>query len=278
VQRVSTDNVGLARLRDGTDLVRIGRPLLPEFAHWRYGEQLGARRRRYSRSLWVMGTSVAALGGVGAVALFGAASGASYALGALWAGLAGQSGASWYSTVRNATWTRTPDLQHPVVLPMEYAGTPRVSFDHSGDLRVQLRGRRARSWLRVPFGAAPILWRSEDFTYTGDAARRAISDAMASVNVEGAHGTVLSNALERLDAQPSADELLRLVADDTKREGPAYKGYVRRLPPDQRLALEMALHEEDERRALAGELGVLYARWQEAEQVAQIADGELSER
>ena len=34
---VSTDNVALARLSDGTDLVRIGQPLLPEFAAWRYG-------------------------------------------------------------------------------------------------------------------------------------------------------------------------------------------------------------------------------------------------
>jgi hypothetical protein len=38
----------------------------------------------------------------------------------------------------------------------------------------------------------------------------------------------------------------------------------------------MALHEEDERRALAGELGALYTRWEEAERVARIADGELT--
>jgi hypothetical protein len=43
-----------------------------------------------------------------------------------------------------------------------------------------------------------------------------------------------------------------------------------------RLALEMALHEDDERRAMAGELGALYARWEEAERVARIADGDLS--
>lgn len=43
-----------------------------------------------------------------------------------------------------------------------------------------------------------------------------------------------------------------------------------------RLAIEMALHEADERRALAGELGALYARWEEAERIARIADGELS--
>jgi hypothetical protein len=43
-----------------------------------------------------------------------------------------------------------------------------------------------------------------------------------------------------------------------------------------RLALEMALHEDDERRAMAGELGALYARWEEAERIARIADGELT--
>lgn len=36
--RVSTEHVGLASLRDGTDLVRIGKPLRPEFAAWRYGD------------------------------------------------------------------------------------------------------------------------------------------------------------------------------------------------------------------------------------------------
>ena len=44
--RVSTDNVGLARLRDGLDLIRIGAPLRPEFAAWRYGRNFGLRRRR----------------------------------------------------------------------------------------------------------------------------------------------------------------------------------------------------------------------------------------
>ena len=44
--RVATDNIGLAKLRDGTTLVRIGEPLRPEFAAWRYGDQFGRRRRR----------------------------------------------------------------------------------------------------------------------------------------------------------------------------------------------------------------------------------------
>ena len=34
-----------ARLASGVELVRIGRPERPEFAAWRYGDQLGQRRR-----------------------------------------------------------------------------------------------------------------------------------------------------------------------------------------------------------------------------------------
>ena len=43
--RVSTDEVGLARVRSGVELVRIGRPLRGEMAAWRYGDQFGRRRR-----------------------------------------------------------------------------------------------------------------------------------------------------------------------------------------------------------------------------------------
>jgi hypothetical protein len=39
--RSSTENVGLGRVADGLDLVRIGTPLRPEFAAWRYGDQFG---------------------------------------------------------------------------------------------------------------------------------------------------------------------------------------------------------------------------------------------
>jgi hypothetical protein len=42
--RTSTENIGMAKLPDGTELVRIGRPLRPEFAGWRYGGKLAARR------------------------------------------------------------------------------------------------------------------------------------------------------------------------------------------------------------------------------------------
>src|SRR5262245_13275085 len=78
-QRVSTDNIGLARLRDGTELVRIGEPQRPEFAAWRYGDQFGRRRRRQillvGGGLGVLGALIAggAVAGV-SVAAFGGGS------------------------------------------------------------------------------------------------------------------------------------------------------------------------------------------------------------
>ena len=44
------------------------------------------------------------------------------------------------------------------------------------------------------------------------------------------------------------------------------------LQTEVRLALEMAAHEESERRALEGDLALLEDAWREAEEVAAIAD------
>jgi len=45
--RTSTENIGMARHAEGLELVRIGEPLRPEFAAWRYGDQFRRRRRRW---------------------------------------------------------------------------------------------------------------------------------------------------------------------------------------------------------------------------------------
>jgi hypothetical protein len=45
--RVSTDNIVLARVADGVELVRVGSPQRPEMAAWRSGDQFGRRRIKY---------------------------------------------------------------------------------------------------------------------------------------------------------------------------------------------------------------------------------------
>src|SRR2546423_8303901 len=61
--RVSTGNIGLARLADGLELVRIGAPLRPEFAAWRYGTRFN-RRRRYTQLAAVSGAAATVAAGV----------------------------------------------------------------------------------------------------------------------------------------------------------------------------------------------------------------------
>src|SRR6476469_6330020 len=62
--RVSTDEIGLARVKEGLELVRIGAPQRPEMAAWRYGDQFGRRRRRH----YAMVAGGVAVAGVGVVA------------------------------------------------------------------------------------------------------------------------------------------------------------------------------------------------------------------
>jgi len=52
-------------------------------------------------------------------------------------------------------------------------------------------------------------------------------------------------------------------------------GDMRYIPAPARLAFEMALHEDTERRALEGELAALAAAWRHADEIARIADGLL---
>src|SRR5688572_30328476 len=70
--RASTDNVGLARLRDGLELVRIGSPLRPEFSAWRYSAKFG-RRRRDARLVAGAGAALTVAAGVVAAPVLGPA-------------------------------------------------------------------------------------------------------------------------------------------------------------------------------------------------------------
>ncbi len=53
------------------------------------------------------------------------------------------------------------------------------------------------------------------------------------------------------------------------RNGPITKNHLTIIPAPIRLAIEMALHEDDERRAMEGELAALEERWRDAEEIAR---------
>ncbi|HEX8904114.1 MAG TPA: hypothetical protein VF771_04690, partial [Longimicrobiaceae bacterium] len=70
----------------------------------------------------------------------------------------------------------------------------------------------------------------------------------------------------------SAEDYLRRAASQGRTLGKRRDMPDRALVPEGALALEMALHEEQERRAMQGELALLESAWREAEEIAAIAD------
>ena len=154
----------------------------------------------------------------------------------------------------------------------------KVSFDADGTLQFELKARvKRRFW--IPMVTSKT--RKEVFTFSGDDARRALSAAIVAVNHEGAKPTQVQAAVCEIESGADSLQLIRSIADYAWLGSDHDRGRLRYSyfrTPEKFLALEMLLHEEDERRALAGELGALYTRWEEAERVAKIADGELSSR
>ena len=71
------------------------------------------------------------------------------------------------------------------------------------------------------------------------------------------------------DSERAVHQLATTSARHADKDRPLGLGFTRRL------ALEMALHEEQERRALDGELSELERAWREAEEIAAIADSLL---
>lgn len=242
--RVSTDNIGLARLAEGLELVRVGAPQRPEFAAWRYGDQFGRRRRR---TMLLVGGAVTV---VGAVAVAGAAAGI---------GLGGFGGLfsnipNMINAARKVT-LRTSDGRLIRVNGVEFARA-RLSGDAAG----------------VPYLSVKVKRTEERFE--GAEALQVASRLLPAINVSGGAARTVQDAVAHLDAQRGSDAYLEgffrtPVPVDRKGEPKPISA----LPTATRLALEMALHEQAERRAIEGELALLEAAWAEAEEIAGISDG-----
>ncbi len=269
--RVSTDNVGLARLKEGVDLIRIGEPQRPEMAAWRYGDQFGRRRKRQLLITGtVVGSAVALVGGMVAIgASFGSFVGI-YANGGLWDSLV--NGRQSVSIGK-------------VVLP-------------DGRL-VDVQRKHARmSALERGLDGGPLQLRLESVAGThlliGDDAMKAAARLLPTVNRFGGSRVQVQDAVSLLeeigdplrvltavqqrvgatvgDAQWGVGTSGRGFAANKRNAVKKLPGTLHSLTPRDRLALEMALHEESERRAMDGELAALELAWAEAEQIAKIAD------
>jgi hypothetical protein len=113
---------------------------------------------------------------------------------------------------------------------------------------------------------------------TGDAALQAAGKLLPAINASGARRGEVDSAVQLIGevAEPAAlfERYATLPADTSRRSrSESTPGHLlTSLPREVRLALEMATHEDSERRALEGELSLLADAWQEAEVIAAIAD------
>ncbi len=275
-RRVATDNIALARLSEGLELVRIGRPLRPEFAAWRYGDQFGRRRRR----MW--GYTAAGVAAVGGVMLAGPAVGISIGgfTQVINFGNMAYNAALPVARVRDANGDvlKLSRVElYKATLQMQGNDSATVSFDH--------RRWRDTGRLLSRLGVRSVPSTKGKAALTGDAGLRALGALLPALNRTGGGGRAVEDAVRVVEESRSVADVLRFADGAPRRSSMsvmAWTGSTAKrdtlvtYTTPMRLALEMALHEEDERRAMAGELGALYARWEDAERIAAIADGELT--
>ena len=262
--RVSTEHVGLARLPEGTELVRIGAPQRPEFAAWRYGDQFGRRRKKQ------LALAGAAMAGAALIVPFGAAIGASVFVAGTGSWNLAQLAVMAFHRNRIVTRIKSPDGEQMIVRR------------HHVEDAMLLRGEYQRSWgLRLQYGTKSWWQYEPEAAMTvlhGEEALRVAGQILPAMNRGGASKKKLKEAIALIERQSDADSFFRAAAKvveppswDYLRHSDSH-GTLEHLPREVLLALEMLSHEESERRAMEGELQVLEEAWREAEEIAAISD------
>ncbi len=249
-QRITRDNIGLARLSEGLELVRIGDPLRGELATWRYGDQFGRR----GRSRWLKTAGVATLG---AAAIVGGLTVGAFSVGAV----------ALYPYIerrreerrRNRLIARIP----------RWTGEPfTVRGEHLDRVRVMPDRDVEGGWkLALSHDAG-------DEVLVGAEAMNALAMLTPRINIGGAPERTVREALRRLDPFDDVTQYLLPAAHVAEFKAPGQKN-VANLPLATRVAIEIAANEENERHALEGDLALLELDWKEAEEIAGIADGLL---
>ncbi len=273
-KRVSTDNIGLARLSEGLELVRIGEPQRPEFAAWRYGDQFGRRRRRgliLGAGVVVAGIGMASLGVARLVVG-----------GTLIAAAAQTTNLVWHLAFHGGmAWRKRRVL---------------AEVPSDDGKRWLVRGKYAQTLRLIP-AAADDGWAIEvgceadgvrrRAVVEGVDARRLAAKIVPTFSPDGGRKEDVLRAVRKIEEQRDAESYLRWLARNPRvaREYSRRKDVITgvRIPPGTRyetswlghgtpLAVEMAVNEENERHALEGELALLEEAWKDAEEIAAIAD------
>jgi hypothetical protein len=273
--RVTTGNIGLARLHGGMELVRIGEPMRPEFAAWRYGSRFASRRSS---------TTLAA--GIGAAATvtgaFALAPAALALAPALLPAFAFGSMSIVVAPVLTSVIGMVPMMG--VLAARDYVLHERVVARVAKGRRVlTVRARHVRDADFQMTRDEPSVHLPHDdgwVEFDGTEAMHVASVILAGANRFGAGSSQVTQAVRRIEDAGDASSYLRAASRMGEWRGGRVVSVLNRvrrlgtlhLSTTECLALEMAVHEESERRALEGELSILEEAWREAEQIAAIAD------
>lgn len=274
--RASTDNVGLARLKDGTELIRIGEPQRPEFAAWRYGARFTKR--------WVLNApGAAAAGALGVMTKSGGMQ------------LLFKLGAIPFVTVLGLVAARTLLRRSRAVTHLVDRDGARIALTqaHVETVRIVPDEDEPEGWyLRVRRPLAGDRWfrqRDPELVVRGAEAARVAAKLLPRVNRTGGRRATVAEAVEVLERSGTAAGVFRKASRydvdakklrrfgrfseiDAENEPPTTLSEFVKAPAPIRLAVEMAAHEDQERLLMEGELDDLTTQWKEAEEIAAISD------
>ena len=257
--RFSTDNIGLARVREGLELVRIGPALRPEFAAWRYGDRFASRRRRNI----VLGATAGAavVGGlIGLEVLAGSVGGIQFAV---------QGAFRLYERHRIATRFVRESGGAPLTLSradvkssrLQRVEGPPATWGLSVPARTGVRGNWSHG-RRV----------KQTLFLTGADAIMALGHVLPVIAGTAGSRKQVRGAVELVEHHLTLESLVTRARLEWSEHGRGL-GKLAKLGAEPRLALEMLANEDAERRWLEGELRLLERQWREAERLAVIADG-----
>jgi hypothetical protein len=279
--RVSTENIGLARLADGTELIRIGEPRRPEMAAWRYGSELRRRERR--AMLWNVPVLA---GGAGVAAIVGAPLIAAVTVPGLLIGALVASQLASVALLQTGDYGAVP--VHRVAPYLPEGALPEVRGRMMNMLRARVLPRDGApgEWrLAMEFDVSPFSPEAYNghvcspecdhrvnVEMTGRPAERLLAVILARSNRWGGSRAGVRTAVEELERAGRPERFFAETEARARKMGQGYRS-VWSLPAPLRFALEMATHEENERRAMAGELAKLEEEWRHAEEIAALADG-----
>jgi hypothetical protein len=245
--RVQSENVGVAKLPDGTRLIRVGEALPGELAAWRYGREFLHRHRE--------GVAMATVAMLVGIPLLGMP----------------MPGIERMRDVARFGWKdRNRMREHRVPASVSPTGRPLVLPLGAVQDGCLDRGQDGALLFRVKL-YDPVRWDAHA-EFRDDAARAVLARALPMVNREGASKNEVKAAVEVLAQATSAEAYIRDVARNRGTLGGRQVPGARKLTPTGLRVLEMALHEEQERRAMDGELAALEEMWRQAEEIAAIAD------